>query len=137
MRASFRLLLLLAVVGCDSSEDSIEPVFDDLIVSLGETRQSIQIETDTFYPNGFTLDVARQRTAAGLRIEVRGMAESEGPGLAVEGPGRATVPIDLDLGTYSVEIAHLGQTDVYRLEVLSRAVLLLPVRTEVSRPGPR
>ena len=132
------VLVGLMTAGCDSGEEAIRPVFSDLIVTLTGPDE-LGIETEEEYGTPFPIRVDRESTPTGLRLRVVGVEPGARDGIQPQptGYGTATVRLGLREGEYAVELVHLGATDVYRLVLTSRAHGLTPVRTSVSRLGPR
>ena len=126
------------VAGCDTAEETVRPVFSDLIVTMTGPSE-IVIETEEEYGLPFPLRVDRERIPTGLRLVVVGAAERDRDGAQpqVTGYGTGRIEVGLPEGDYAVELVHLGTTDVYSLTLRSRAYGLNPVRSSVSRVGPR
>ena len=132
------LAVVVVLAGCDSAEGDVRPVFSDLIVTMTGPDE-IVIETETEYGLPFTLRVDRERIPTGLRLRVVGAEPTDRSELLpqVTGYGVGRVRVGLPEGEHAVEVVHLGATDVYALTLASRAYRLSPVRTSVSRLGPR
>jgi hypothetical protein len=138
-------VLALAVAGCDTAEEDVAgPVEGPLVVSVvrldasatGSDRTLLQIETEEEYHCLLPLAVRYDRERRTLRAGVRGIAETDACFTAI-GPASARLPLDLRDGAYTLELHHLGETDLYALVVVEGVVRAEAVRTEVSRLGPR
>ena len=139
------LVLAVVAVGCDSvDEDVARPVDGPLVVSVvrldaaatGSGQTLLQIETEEDYSCLLPLAVRYGRDRRTLRADVRGIAATDACFTAI-GPASAALPLDLEDGAYTLELRHLGQTDLYALVVVAGAVRAEAVRTDVSRLGPR
>ncbi len=130
------LLLPLLLAGCDSTGADVVALDDVLVVDLVEGPvASVRFVTEgtpgCYQPIAHRTQVARDL----LTVDVDGLEVETGPVCRAITPSSFVVA--LPPGASRVEVRHRGRADAYAVRYQDDARVLVPVRTSVTRPGPR
>lgn len=130
------LLALLLVIGCDTTGVDLVPFSESLIVEL-EDNSVLRLTTDWAPGCATPMDIESTDSGNELAVDVHGLRVPEGPVCLAIIPSTWTHPLPAFSETLQLEITHNGETDVYRVTGTQGGLVLEPVRTTVTRPGPR
>ena len=136
MRALASVVLLLALVGCDGLEDGLAPLEDVLVVDLESDAAPVVRLTTEGTPGCATPIAYRTRAKLGvLTVEVGGLEVETGPTCRALIP--SSLAVALPPGARALEVRLRGARDRYGVRNTQDGLVLVPIRTTVTRPGPR
>jgi hypothetical protein len=138
----------LVATGCSLADDGIaEEVTGDVVFSIYEDERAgaadgarrLGVATVDVYSCLLPLAVqysagtaGRQRAShAALRLEVRGIQKVRYCPTAI-GPASASVDLGVADGTYTLELLHRGQRDMYEVTIAGRAIGVETINASVS-----
>ncbi|WP_412067951.1 hypothetical protein [Rubrivirga sp. IMCC43871] len=135
-------LLSLAVAGCDTVRPDVVPLDDVLVVDVVAADPAVPPAL-TFVTEGTpgcaTPVAYRTRVSRDvLTVEVNGLEVPTGPTCRALIPSSFAVAVPTTTASaLGVEVRHRGVTDRYEVRHGEDGLVLVPVRTSATRPGPR
>lgn len=130
------LLLLLTLVGCDTTGIDPAPFTETLIVEI-ENETVLRLTTDGAPGCMTPMVIETETTANELAVHVLGLQVIEGPVCLAIIPSTWTQALPVFADSLQLEIEHRGETDLYVIRDAQGGRQLEAVRTSSTRPGPR